>query len=297
MTKLDKFVTFLIFVRSLSQEFFDRLVLALSDDDIFKSDNIIDYAEQERFADGRSCPHCDGTHIVRNGKRRDGVQRYLCRECGKSFLANTNTVTSHTRKNTKVWEKYIECMMNGMSLRDTARICKIHRNTAFLWRHKILDSLQVMQDAVLFNGIVEADETFFPVSNIPMVCYKGNHKNSRKFTMPREPHKRGHSIRKQGFSKNHQIELIQLENGKAKKGIYNIQHINNYHSLLKVFLYKFKGVSTKYLNNYLVWHNFVNYAKGEYKEKMNILFEHIITTTKNTGCRDISNRPPLPLLC
>lgn len=27
----------------------------------------------------------------------------------------------------------------------------------------------------------------------------------------------------------------------------------------------------------LVWHNFVNYAKGEYKKKMNILFEHIIT--------------------
>ena len=63
------------------------------------------------------------------------------------------------------------------------------------------------------------------------------------------------------FTNANGIDLVQLKTGKAKKGIYNIQHINSYHSQLKRFMRGFNGVSTKYLNNYLVWNNLVNYAK------------------------------------
>ena len=49
--------------------------------------------------------------------------------------------------------------------------------------------------------------------------------------------------------------------GKAKKGIYHIQHINSYHSNLKKFIRKFNDVSTKYLNNYLIWNNILNYSR------------------------------------
>lgn len=54
------------------------------------------------------------------------------------------------------------------------------------------------------------------------------------------------------FTKANGIELVQLKTEKAKKGIYNIQHINGYHNQLKRFMRGFNGVSTKYLNNYLV---------------------------------------------
>ncbi len=53
------------------------------------------------------------------------------------------------------------------------------------------------------------------------------------------------------FSNTNGIELVQLKTGKSKKGIYNIQHINSYHSQLKRFMKGFNGVSTKYLNNSL----------------------------------------------
>jgi len=56
------------------------------------------------------------------------------------------------------------------------------------------------------------------------------------------------------FANSKGIQLIQLKSGKEKKGIYNIQRINNYHSKLKKFMVKFNGVATKYLNNYLIWH-------------------------------------------
>jgi len=66
-------------------------------------------------------------------------------------------------------------------------------------------------------------------------------------------------------------ELVQLKTCKSKKGSYNIQHINSYHSQLNRFMKGIHGVSTKYLNDYLVWYNFVNYAKETKAEKLDIL--------------------------
>jgi transposase-like protein len=143
-----------------------------------KTMDIEEFVTKDRFAKGRVCPICGGTHIVRNGHRKDGTQRYVCRECGKSFVITTNSIVSGTRKDLSVWEKYIDCMMNGLSIRKTATICGIHRNTAFIWRQKILDALQNMANGVNLEGIIEADETFFAIS------YKGNHKDSPNFTMP-----------------------------------------------------------------------------------------------------------------
>ena len=98
------------------------------------------------------------------------------------------------------------------------------------------------------------------------------------------------------FATANKLELIQLKTGKAKQGIYNIQHINSYHSELKRFLYGFKGVSTKYLNNYLAWNNFVNYAKETDVEKANIFLSFVLTTLKKDICRELSNRPAIPLV-
>ena len=58
----------------------------------------------------------------------------------------------------------------------------------------------------------------------------------------------------------------------------------------------FNGVSTKYLNNYLVWHNFVNYAKETNVEKRAILLSYVLTTLKTDRNSSLSDRPALPLV-
>ena len=325
----------------------ERLKTILLSKTFTKSISIEEFVTKERFANGRVCPVCGATHVVRNGKRKDGTQKYICKDCGKSFVITTNSIVSGTRKDLNVWIKYVDCLLNGFSVRKAAEECGIHRNTAFAWRHKILDALQNMANDVIFDGIVEADETFFTIS------YKGNHKKSKKFTMPREPHKRGNSTHVRGlssekvcvpcavnrsgmsiakvsntgrvstkdlheiydgridpsatlvtdkmnsyvrFSNANGIDLVQLKTGKAKKGIYNIQHINSYHSQLKRFMKSFNGVSTKYLNNYLIWHNFVNYAKESDVEKRAILLSYVLTTLKTDRNSSLSDRPALPLV-
>lgn len=55
------------------------------------------------------------------------------------------------------------------------------------------------------------------------------------------------------FAENHNLQLKQIARGKHKNGEYHINTVNAYHKGLKQFLMKFNGISTKYLNNYLNW--------------------------------------------
>jgi len=137
------------------------------------------------------CPHCQSTYFVKNGKKCNN-QRYLCRDCKKSFVEQTGTILYGSRKELAIWEKYIHCMVEKYPLRKCAAICGINLTTAFEWRHKILDALQNMMGEVELDGVVQADETYSTIS------YKGNHKS---FKLPRPPHKRGTRASKRGISK------------------------------------------------------------------------------------------------
>ena len=330
-------------VKSLSQQEKAELIAFLS-----KSDNNNSSANCESgfnfIKQTSSCPHCKSTKIVKNGLR-NSIQRFICKDCNKSFTVRTNTITEHSQKSFETWSKFIECMMNSFSVRRSAEICGINKDTAFIWRHKVLDALQNMQNSVELNGVVEADETFFALS------FKGNHKKSTTFTMPRKAHKRGKDIHTRGlsheqvcvpcgvngtglsvarisnlgrigtkdlefafknqiasdsilccdganayrkFASKNSLDLIQLKSGKSKVGNFHIQHINAYHSNLKNWIKRFHGVATKYLNNYLVWNNFVNYAKESYKEKEQILTDFVFTTEKKVLCKNIPVRNPIP---
>ncbi len=73
------------------------------------------------------------------------------------------------------------------------------------------------------------------------------------------------------FANENNFELVKIGE-ERKQGIYHINNVNNYHSLLKEFLRGFKGISTKYLHKYLAWYKFVNQKKND----VNFLFNELI---------------------
>lgn len=284
---------------------------------------------ETKFVDGVVCPHCGANEeeIKKNG-HKGNRQRFHCKHCGKTFSATNNTVFYHTRKPLTIWKKYISCIMDGVTVRKTAGICGIHRNTALLWRHKILNSLASVMDSVKMSGVVEADETYYRIS------YKGNHKRNKNWQMPRKARKRGGdnhvrgisqqqvcvpcAITRKGlavsriacrgyanakaigavlgghiaegttlctdegrgylkFAADHNVNLVQINVKKRIKGAYGIQCINAYHGKMRQFMERFNGVSTKFLNNYILWHNFVNHAKETAGEKARILWNHLLS--------------------
>ena len=118
----------------------DYAALSISDQNAVKSAllspsvtgslSMSQFVEQKRFAGGRVCPICGCTHVIKNGHEKNGTQRFLCLECGKSFVITTNSIASHTRKPVATWEKFIDCMLRGLSIRQSATECGISNDTA-----------------------------------------------------------------------------------------------------------------------------------------------------------------------
>lgn len=76
-------------------------------------------AKEMIFSKGRVYCHCNGTVVVTNGKR-NSVQRYLCRNCKKSFSDLTNSATYISKKTLDKWLRYAKCILNGYSIRKSA---------------------------------------------------------------------------------------------------------------------------------------------------------------------------------
>ena len=98
------------------------------------------------------------------------------------------------------------------------------------------------------------------------------------------------------ISHNMNLTHVKIPTGRFTNGQFNIQRINSYHSELKNLTnFHFRGVATKYLNNYVVYHNFVNIAKETFSEKLEILKDFVFSTVCNTRGYKIVFRNSVPV--
>ncbi len=84
----------------------------------------------------QGCPHCASREIAGWG-RSDGLLRYRCKACRRTFNALTKTPMARLRKKEK-WLDHAQAMIEGKSLAKTAELCGVHPTTAFRWRHRFL---------------------------------------------------------------------------------------------------------------------------------------------------------------
>jgi transposase-like protein len=68
------------------------------------------------------------------------------------------------------------------------------------------------------------------------------------------------------YAKEKGIEHYRIKFNDRKyviRGLYHIQNVNGLHSRLKQWIIRFKGVATKYLDNYLAWFLFIDSHSNE----------------------------------
>lgn len=130
-----------------------------------------------------TCRRCGSEKVVRNGVQ-NGLQRFLCRACGKTFNAATGTPLSRLRGKDQ-FEAYAQCMRKGYTVRQAASEVGLSLDKAFRWRHRFLSEVVAHQPKGI-TGILEVDETYFRESQ----------KGSRKLTRP--PRKRGGKAKGRG---------------------------------------------------------------------------------------------------
>jgi len=140
-----------------------------------------------------NCPVCQADRFYRWGHQA-GLQRFRCCACKHTFTAISGTPLARLRHKEQ-WLNYSAALIEGLTVRASARQCGIDKNTSFRWRHRFL-TLPAATKASHLHGIIEADETFFPSS-----CKGQRHLN-------RPPRKRGKQIHARGTGKDQVPVLV-----------------------------------------------------------------------------------------
>jgi transposase-like protein len=149
---------------------------------------------ESKVVEAPACPQCGHEKVARWGSA-SGLQRYRCTSCKSTFNALTGTPLARLRHKDK-WVDYAQQMIQGASVRKSAKATDIHRNTAFRWRHRFLASPAQVK-ATRLVGIAEADETYF------LESFKG-----KKQGMQRSARRRGGKASKCGLSREQIAVLI-----------------------------------------------------------------------------------------
>jgi transposase-like protein len=141
---------------------------------------------EEHFDAARKCPRCGSRHIEGWGRERNGLARYKCMDCKRTFNPLTGTPLARLRKKER-WLAFTASLNASEPVRKAAKACKINKNTAFKWRHRFLKAQNQSKDQLLV-GIAEVDELFL------LESFKGQRNLSR------EARKRGGTAAKPGLS-------------------------------------------------------------------------------------------------
>lgn len=95
------------------------------------------------------------------------------------------------------------------------------------------------------------------------------------------------------FSKDFSLEHVQIARGRHKNGIYNLGRINSLHSDFKVWLETFRGVSTKFLANYLHWYKWLKtFEEDKELIRNKNLVVHSVAKPTDTRIRQYRGRLP-----
>lgn len=105
------------------------------------------------------CKKCTSAFIVKNGKSKNGAQRYYCRYCFSSFQIN------YDYNSCKITDKQIVLLTKeSCGIRSTARILNISPSTVIRRIKKIAHTIK-RPYPVLRGKIYEVDELFTYVRN------------------------------------------------------------------------------------------------------------------------------------
>jgi len=126
-------------------------------------DNLHKVIDKERDV-SRYCDRCGSVYIVKNGKTPSGRQKYMFRDCGKSYSDTRNSITVTSKIPYHVWESFIMCMMNEFTLRKTTKLIDISLPTAQVWRHKLMKAMRKYDIQKPLSGEIQVDATYFDLN-------------------------------------------------------------------------------------------------------------------------------------
>lgn len=109
------------------------------------------------------CKHCDSENIRKKGLTKNGIQRYICNYCNKSFTPITNTVFENHKVSIVEWLEFCYNIITYQSITASARNNKNAFQTSKFWIILLFDVLKDYQESIVLNKIIYIDETFYSI--------------------------------------------------------------------------------------------------------------------------------------
>lgn len=183
----------------------------LTDEEIMKLFSEVEVEKVARTKGGTAekpliaCPHCGSIGTVRTGKTAAGTQRYICKDCKKTFTPKTNTIFSNSNLDQGQWYKIFKGIVERVSLQKIAEDIGMSVKCAWYNKHKIQTVLLALYgDQDTFQDIAECDECFARLS------FKGKRDPNFFITglgrLPR--HRRSSTEKKEYLIKNGYSDIV-----------------------------------------------------------------------------------------
>lgn len=81
------------------------------------------------------CVHCGGINTKKHGKT-SGRQRFICKDCGKTFNTSTGAITSSSRLTASQWKELIRGIIENLPIREIAKNVGVARSSAWINKQK-----------------------------------------------------------------------------------------------------------------------------------------------------------------
>ncbi|HRT73447.1 MAG TPA: IS1595 family transposase, partial [Bacteroidales bacterium] len=269
------------------REFLDNLYEFLNSNRL----TALDYQRIKILSTAPICPRCRCEYVTKAGVH-NGRQVYKCKNCKYQFRETAKSLVYYSHKYYLLMD-YIKCMLEGKSLRACAREVGISLPTSFKWRHKILAAIQGLEGGINFTGITETDELLMEYSEkgrkfktleekeqamktvhpnvavLVMTDREGNllfkHTGEHKVQNSQIKEELKRRVSENNlicFKPNEEFQQAVKESPSKKvlvmhkaKGlsIYSVNVAEKKITNFLVWMMRFRGVATKYLQNYLMW--------------------------------------------
>ena len=120
-----------------------------------------------------ACPWCAGRCVNRRGFDSSGMQRYLCRDCERSFTPTTGTVFEDRKLPLTAWADFLIQLFSFESMAVMTRENRRSDTTVPYWLAKVFAVLEGVQDNTVLSGRIQMDETYYPVPGAKVVRVEG----------------------------------------------------------------------------------------------------------------------------
>ena len=87
------------------------------------------------------CPFCKSQNVNHRSTKK---YKYTCVDCGKTFVANHNSISSNTKMSAETWFHVLHCLLSFCTIKETKEYCKISESAYYYIRNRLFYAMQLM---------------------------------------------------------------------------------------------------------------------------------------------------------